>query len=69
MHDKAINSFSQLAANTNLYANPVKTIPGNYFIKNETLPGDKPQAKNLLQQVLQNDLEGKETAKLLLDKW
>jgi tetratricopeptide (TPR) repeat protein len=67
-YDKAINSFSQLAANTNLYANPGKLYLAITLLSRDQ-PGDKEQAKNLLQQVLQNDIEGKETAKMLLDKW
>jgi hypothetical protein len=32
-------------------------------------PGDKQAAKVLLEQVVQNDLEGKETAQKWLKRW
>jgi len=65
-YDKAIDYFTRLG-NYQLYANPGKFYLSITLLKRHH-PGDTQQAKLLLQQVLQNDLEGKETAKLLLDK-
>lgn len=65
-YEKAMAYFLQLG-NYQLYANPGKFYLSLTLLK-RNLPGDKQQAKLLLQQVLQNDLEGKETATQLLDK-
>jgi tetratricopeptide (TPR) repeat protein len=67
-YDKAISFFSQLGDNTQLYTNPGKFYQALTLI-NRNQPGDKQQAKDLLQQVVKNDLEEKEEAKKLLDKW
>ncbi|MCW3117477.1 MAG: hypothetical protein JWM28_1559 [Chitinophagaceae bacterium] len=67
-YDKAISCFLQLEKYTQLYANPGKLYLALTLLKRNQ-PGDKQQAKDLLQQVLQFDLEGKETAKQLLNKW
>ena len=67
-YDKAISYFSQLENYTQLYANPGKFYHALTLLK-RSRPGDKQQAKILLQQVVKNDLEGKDDAKELLDKW
>ncbi len=67
-YDKALNYFSQLENYPGLYANPGKFYKALTLLKRNG-PGDKPQGKNLLEQVLQDGLEGKETAKEWLNKW
>lgn len=66
-YDKAISYFTALA-NKNLYANPGKFYQALALLK-RSQPGDKQASRVLLQQVMQSDLEGKETAAKLLDKW
>ena len=65
-YDKAIAYFSHLE-NFQLYSNPGKFYHALTLLKRNQ-PGDKQQVSQLLQQVLQNDLEGNETAKRLLNK-
>lgn len=60
-YDKAIRYFTELSTYTQLYANPGKFYHALTLLKRDR-PGDKQEAKNLLEQVVQNDLEGKETA-------
>ena len=68
-YDKAINYFSLLENYTNLYANPGKFFHAIALLKRNK-PGDKEQAKALMEQVVQNNLDGKEDAqKLLNNKW
>jgi tetratricopeptide (TPR) repeat protein len=67
-YDKAITYFIQLESYTALYANPGAFYHALTLLK-RNLPGDKEQAKSLLEQVVQQDLEGKETAQELLKKW
>jgi tetratricopeptide (TPR) repeat protein len=62
-YDKAIYYFTQLE-NLSLYANPGKLYHSIALIKRNR-PGDKQIAKELLQQIIDKDLEGKETAQ----KW
>jgi len=57
-YDKAIDYFFQLEY-YNLYSNPGKFYQGLTLLK-RNMPGDKQAAKVLLQQTLQNDLNGKE---------
>jgi tetratricopeptide (TPR) repeat protein len=66
-YDKAINYFSQVE-NTQLYANPGKFYHALTLIKRNR-PGDTETAKQLLQQVVENDLVGKEDAEEWLKKW
>lgn len=66
-YDKAINYFSQLE-NIRLYANPGKFYHALTLMK-RNLPGDTDTAKQLLQQVVENDLEGKKDAEEWLKKW
>ena len=67
-YGKAIEYFSQLENYPGLYANPGKLYHALTLIK-RNLPGDKQEAKTLLEQVVQNDLEGKADAEALLRKW
>jgi len=67
-YDKAINYFSLLENYTNLYANPGKFYHAITLLKRNK-PGDKEQAKALMEQVVQNNLDGKEDAQKLLNKW
>ena len=66
-YDKAITHFSELS-NHKLYVNPGKFYHALTLLK-RNLPGDKQQAKILLEQVVQEDLVGKATAREWLDKW
>ena len=66
-YDKAINYFSKIE-NIKLHANPGKFYHALVLIK-RSQPGDMETAKQLLQQVVENDLEGKEEAEKWLKKW
>jgi tetratricopeptide (TPR) repeat protein len=65
--DKAIHYFKLLEDQPNLYANPGAFLHATTLLK-RNLPGDKQKAIELLNQVVQNDLEGNETAELWLKK-
>ena len=67
-YDKAINYFLQLENFPRLHANPEKFYRALTLLK-RNLGDDKKEAKKLLEQVVENDLEGKESAKKILDKW
>jgi len=67
-YDKAIAYFSQLENYPGLYANPGKFYHALTLIKRNQ-PGDKEEAKRLLEIVVRNDLEGKATAEDWLKKW
>lgn len=62
LYDKALEYFTQLESYTGLYANPGSFYKALTLLK-RNLPGDEQKARQLLQQVVQHDLEGKETAK------
>lgn len=66
-YDKAINYFSQIE-NTQLYANPGKFYHALTLMKRNG-SGDTEAAKQLLLQVVEDDLEGKEDAEKWLEKW
>ena len=66
-YDKAINYFSQIE-NIQLYANPGKFYHALTLVKRNR-PGDKEMAKQLLRQVVDNNLVGKEDAEKWLRKW
>src|SRR5262249_33588864 len=66
-YDSALHYFQQFQNDT-LYANPSLFYQALTLMK-RNLPGDKPKAKELLQQVVDNDLDEKESAKKWLDKW
>ena len=67
-YDKALQYFSELELRQDLLSNPGKFYKALTLMK-RGLAGDKEQAKQLLQQVVDNGLEGKETAELWLGKW
>jgi len=67
-YDKAITYFLQLENYSGLYANPGKLYHALTLVKRNQ-PGDKQEAKKLLEQVVQDDLEGTETAEEWLKKW
>jgi tetratricopeptide (TPR) repeat protein len=66
-YDKAITVFTQLQQYTSLYANPA-TFYLALTLMERNSAGDTTQAKKLLQQVVQDDLEGKEIAQQWLGK-
>jgi tetratricopeptide (TPR) repeat protein len=65
--DKAITYFTQLENYRNLYSNPGKLLKAITLMKRNNA-GDVDQAKNLLHEVVQNNLEGKRDAEKLLSK-
>jgi len=67
-YDKAIRYFSQLENNARLTINPGKFYHALTLIKRNQ-PDDKQEAKQLLQQVVLQDLDGKEQATEMLKHW
>ena len=65
-YDKALLYFHRLE-NYSLYSNPALFYQALTLMK-RNLPGDKAKAKGLLQQVVDWNLEGKETARLWLKR-
>jgi len=66
-YDKALRFFRALQQ-FRLYSNPGKFYYALTLMKRSG-PGDREQAKELLQQVVQNNLEGKQQAQQWLGKW
>ena len=66
-YDSALQYFQKFQNDT-LYTNPSLFYQALTLLK-RNLPGDKAKARDLLQQVRDNDLEGKEFAQKWLDKW
>jgi len=66
-YEKAINYFSQLSSHA-LHVNPGKFFHAVTLMKRDQ-PGDNETAKQLLQQVVENDLVGKKDAEKWLKKW
>jgi len=66
-YEKALQYFKEFQNDT-LYSNPSQFNQALTLLK-RNLPGDKQKARELLQQVRDNDLEGKEFAQKWLDKW
>jgi tetratricopeptide (TPR) repeat protein len=60
-YDKAIGYFQLLSTHTGLYANPAKFYEAITLLKRNH-PGDAATAKQLLQQVANDGLEGKQDA-------
>jgi tetratricopeptide (TPR) repeat protein len=60
-YDKALDYFRQLETYRHQYSNPALFYQSITLLK-RALPGDTQKAKQLLQQVVNQDLEGKETA-------
>jgi tetratricopeptide (TPR) repeat protein len=67
-YDKALHYFKLLSEQPGLYANPGIFLQAITLLK-RNLPADKQTARKLLVQVVENDLEGKETAEQWLKKW
>jgi hypothetical protein len=66
-YDKALLYFKQLETYTGLYANPALFYqPLTLMERNRT--DDAAKTKQLLEQVVQNDLEGKDAAQKWLRK-
>lgn len=66
-YDKALEYFSQLEKYS-LFSNPAIFYHALTLMKRNQ-PGDKQTAKQLLQQVVDQDLEGKDFAQQWLEKW
>jgi len=66
-YDKALQYFRTFEDDT-LYSNPSLFYQALTLLK-RNLPGDKEKAKELLEHVKANDLEGRETARQWLNKW
>lgn len=66
-YDKALQYFTMLEEQPSLYSNPGKFYKAITLLKRNK-NGDKEAAKNLLQQVADKDLEGKEAAQQWLSK-
>ena len=66
-YDKALAYFTQIE-NDPRVSNPAKLYKALTLMKRNNA-GDKEQAKELLQQIIQNSLEGKETAQQWFGKW
>jgi len=67
-YDKAIRYFRQLESNARLTINPGKFYHALTLIKRNQ-PDDKQEAKQLLQQIVLQDLDGKEQATEMLKHW
>lgn len=66
-YDKALGYFKQLENHTGLYANPALFFQALTLLK-RNLPGDEQKARQLLEQVVNQDLEGKDPAQRWLKK-
>lgn len=66
-YDKALQYFTQLE-NITQYANPAKFYQALTLMK-RSRPGDRLEAKRLLQQVVDQKQEGHQTAREWLDSW
>ena len=67
-YEKAISYFSQLENDTKYFANPGKFYHALTLMRRNQ-PGDEQTARQLLQQVKDNDLEKREEAENWLKKW
>ena len=67
-YDKAIKYFSLLAVDSSLYSNPGKFYKAIALLERNN-EGDKGVAKQLLQEVVDRDLEGKNEAEKWLKKF
>lgn len=66
-YDRALAYFQQLEKYSSLFSNPAVFYEALTLLKRNQ-PGDKKRGKELLQKVVNNDLEGKETAQQWLKK-
>lgn len=67
-YDKSLAYFKDLGTYSTLYANPARFFQALTLMERNQ-SGDRQQAKQLLQEVVQQDLEGKEVAEDWLKKW
>lgn len=67
-YNKALAHFKDLEAYSNLYANPGKFYQALTLMERNQ-SGDRDKAKQLLQELVQQNLEGKEAAQEWLKKW
>lgn len=65
-YDHALDYFQQLGAQKELYSNPGKYYEALTYLLRHT-EGDEVQAKQLLQEVIAKDLEGKQDALKLVE--
>jgi tetratricopeptide (TPR) repeat protein len=63
-YDRALTYFEQMTTHQGLYSNPAQLYEALTLMK-RNLPGDVTRAKQILQEIVSNDLEGKEYA----EKW
>ncbi|HVZ96223.1 MAG TPA: hypothetical protein VG847_05065 [Chitinophagaceae bacterium] len=66
-YDKAMQYFSGLEANKNLYSNPGKFLKAITLLKRDS-KGDEDKAKQLLNEVIQQSLEGSKDAEEIIRK-
>ena len=66
-YDRALSYFEQMATHQGLFSNPAQILQAVTLME-RNLPGDTAKAKQLLQQIVSNDLEGKEFAQEWLKK-
>ena len=66
-YDKALSWFEQMETHKDLYSNPAQILQAVTLME-RNLPGDAAKAKQLLQKIVSNDLEGKEFAEEWLKK-
>jgi tetratricopeptide (TPR) repeat protein len=67
-YDKALLWFKELETYSGNYSNPALFYQALTLMERNQ-SGDDTKAKRLLQQIVQNDLDGKETAQQWLRKW
>jgi hypothetical protein len=67
-YDTAIYYFKKLESRKDLYSNPAVFYQAVTLMERNQ-PGDSANAKKLLQEVVENGLEGKEAAQIMLNKW
>jgi hypothetical protein len=67
-YDRAIYYFKQLETHKELYSNPALFYQAVTLMERNQ-PGDSANAKQLLQEVVEKGLEGKEAAQIMLNKW
>jgi tetratricopeptide (TPR) repeat protein len=67
-YEKAMSYFEQLEIYSGLYANPAPFLQAVTLMERNQ-PDDNARAKQLLQKIVANDLEGREFAQEWLKKW
>ena len=67
-YDRALSYFEEMATRQGLYSNPAQILQAVTLMERNK-PGDAAKAKQLLQDIVSNDLEGKEYAEKWLKKW